>query len=75
MKRWLKQRKHVAMLTVLVTIGSGCLGAVQTTTKQLEKDALSPITVPIEQGLKAKNTIEGVNARQEERNAQIEEIH
>jgi len=67
-------RKHVAALTILATLGGGCLGAVKTTTRQLQEDALSPVVVPVEQGGKARKTLEGVSEREAERAKEIEEI-
>lgn len=74
MKRFVEENKTLIIVTALLVLGSGCVGAVQKTGEQLGADAASPITVPIEQGLKAEKTLKDVNQQQLDENAQIEQI-
>jgi hypothetical protein len=73
MKRFIRRNQHLIGLSMVLVFVSGCAGAVSKTAEQLSKDAVSPIVVPIEQGQKAKKTLDGVNADQEERNRAMDE--
>lgn len=72
MRQFFRKHKFWLLAAALLAAGSGCVGAVKETNRQLTEDALSPITVPIEQYGKAKDTLGNVEAAQEERNRQIE---
>lgn len=72
MRHFIRRNKYWLFATALLVAGSGCVGAVNETNKQLTEDALSPITVPIEQYGKAKETLGDVQAAQEEKDAAIE---
>lgn len=74
MKEYLRRNKTFLAIAGLLVFGSGCAGAVSTTGEQLAEDALKPITVPIEQGQKAKGTLEAAQKAQEERQRQIDEL-
>ena len=74
MKRFVEENKTLIAVTALLMLGAGCAGAINKTGQQLGEDAAKPITVPIEQGLKAKETLQGVNQKTLQENQQIEEI-
>lgn len=57
-----------------LVFGSGCVGVVKETGDQLTEDALSPITVPVHQGTKAIDKLEGIQAAQEARTTELEDI-
>lgn len=42
------RNKFLVAATALLMAGAGCVGAVNETTQELTKDALTPITVPIQ---------------------------
>ena len=73
MRRFVEENKTLIAVTALLMLGAGCAGAVKKTGDQLGEDIAKPITVPIEQGLKAEKTLKDVNQRQLDQNAQIEE--
>jgi hypothetical protein len=73
MRHFVRRNKYWLFATALLVAGSGCVGAVKETNQQLTEDALKPITVPVEQYGKAKETLGGVQEAQEEKNRQIEE--
>lgn len=74
MRHFVRRNKYWLFATALLVAGSGCVGAVSETTRQLNEDAMSPIVVPVEQYKKSKATLGTVEAGQEEKNRQIEEI-
>lgn len=74
MKDYLRRNKTFLAIAGFLVFGSGCAGAISTTGDQLAEDALKPITVPVEQGQKAHETLEEVQRMQEEGNAALEDI-
>ena len=74
MRRFVEENKTLIAVTALLMLGAGCAGAINKTGQQLGEDVAKPVTVPIEQGLKAENTLKDVNQRQLDENKQIEEI-
>ena len=68
-----KHRHSIAAVGVLMFV-AGCYGAVSKTADQLSHDAMMPVTVPIEQGNKAKDKLNQINAAQLQQNQEMEEI-
>lgn len=46
--RFARRNKLLVAATALLMAGAGCVGAVNETGKQLTKDALTPISVPVQ---------------------------
>jgi len=74
MKEYLRRNKTFLAIAGLMVFGSGCAGAISTTGDQLAEDALKPITVPIEQGQKAKDMLDTAQQAQEGRQRLIDEL-
>lgn len=74
MRSYLKRNRAMLVMAGFLVLGSGCAGVVKETGDQLTEDALSPVTVPIREGTKAMDTLESVQAGQEARNAELEDI-
>ena len=71
---YVKRNRAVIVMASFLVLGSGCAGVVKETGDQLAEDALSPITVPVTQGTKAIDALEGIEAEQETRNVELESI-
>lgn len=72
MRRFLARNKRLLAVTALLMAGSGCVGAVRETNRQLIDGAMKPVTVPVEAYGTAVETASGVQANQEERMRQAD---
>jgi hypothetical protein len=43
-----KRNRFLVAATALLMVGAGCVSAVHETTKELQQEALSPITAPVQ---------------------------
>lgn len=73
MRLFLARNKRLLAVTALLMAGSGCVGAVRETNRQLIDDAMKPITVPIDGYERALEVSNDVNTGQEERRRQLKE--
>lgn len=71
---YLKRNRVMLIVATFLVLGSGCAGVVKQTGDQLTEDALAPIAVPVREGTKAIDKLEGIQAGQEAHNAELEEI-
>lgn len=71
-----RRNKFLVAATALLMAGAGCVGAVNETGKQLTKDALTPISVPVQvykQGLEAASNTDASQRNQLEQSGLLDE--
>lgn len=73
-KYYLKRNRAMIIVATFLVLGAGCAGVVKETGDQLTEDALTPITVPVREGTKAIDKLEVIQAQQEARNAEFEDL-
>lgn len=72
--QYVKRNRAMIIIASFLVLGAGCAGVVKETGDQLTEEALTPITVPVREGTKAIDKLEGIQVQQEARTTELEDL-